>query len=117
MNSDFEICNRQLLMYLEEQPQVPWSTLNYLLAEINYGGRVTDDKDVRCITALLDKYFCKPVLTEAFKFSSSGLYYSPNELALQEVKDYIKTLPEDDDPEVFGLHHNANVTFEQKTVK
>jgi dynein heavy chain len=27
--------------------------LNYLFAEINYGGRVTDDKDVRLIKSIL----------------------------------------------------------------
>lgn len=43
-------------MYLDEQPIVPYKTLNYLIAEINYGGRVTDDKDVRLITALLLSY-------------------------------------------------------------
>jgi dynein heavy chain len=40
-------------MYLDEQPEVPYVTLNYIISEINYGGRVTDDKDVRLITALL----------------------------------------------------------------
>lgn len=43
-------------MYLDEQPVIPYKTLNYLIAEINYGGRVTDDKDVRLITALLLSY-------------------------------------------------------------
>lgn len=49
-------------MYLDEQPDVPYRTLNYLIAEINYGGRVTDDKDVRLITALLLKYFIPEVM-------------------------------------------------------
>ena len=47
-------------MYLDEQPDVPYRTLNYLIAEINYGGRVTDDKDVRLITALLLKLHSFP---------------------------------------------------------
>ena len=40
-------------MLLDEQPEVPYVALNVLVAEINYGGRVTDDKDVRIIKALL----------------------------------------------------------------
>lgn len=104
-------------MYLNEQPEVPWTTLKYLIAEINYGGRVTDDKDVRLITALLNKYFCPGVLKEQYNFSSSGVYHSPQVLELEEVKKYIKSFPPEDDPEVFGLHANSNITFEQKMTR
>jgi len=62
MNSDFVICNAQLKIYLEEQDDVPYQTLNYIFAEVNYGGRVTDSKDTRLIIALLSKYFNPEVL-------------------------------------------------------
>lgn len=65
-------------MYLDEQPEVPYQTLNYIISEINYGGRVTDDKDVRLITDLLKQYFCPNVLTDPnYIFSSSGVYHPP----------------------------------------
>lgn len=32
MNSDFDISERQLMMYLNEQPEVPYVALNYLVA-------------------------------------------------------------------------------------
>ena len=98
-------------MYLDEQPGVPWETLNFLIAEINYGGRVTDDKDVRLIKDLLKKYFNENVLQEHYNFSNSGVYHTPKELELKSVKDYVKSLPNDDEPEVFGLHANANITY------
>ena len=101
-------------MYLEEQPEVPYTTLNYLIAEINYGGRVTDDKDVRLITALLKKYFCSAVInSDSYNFSVSGIYHPPfgTSVSLNSVKAYILGLPLEDDPEVFGLHANANITF------
>ncbi len=77
MNSDFETSQMQLKMYLNEQPEVPYKTLNYLIAEINYGGRVTDDKDVRLITALLLSYLNPGVMTGKYSFSSSGVYITP----------------------------------------
>ena len=79
MNSDFETSDMQLKMYLNEQNQaeIPYKTLNYLIAEINYGGRVTDDKDVRLITALLENYLNEEVMTGKYKFSSSGVYITP----------------------------------------
>ena len=43
-------------MLLDEYEAIPYKVLNYLGAEINYGGRVTDDKDVRLISTILTKY-------------------------------------------------------------
>lgn len=80
MNSDFETSQLQLRMYLDEQPVVPFKTLNYLIAEINYGGRVTDDKDVRLITALLLSYLNPGIMQGVYNFSSSGIYHNPQNL-------------------------------------
>ena len=48
---------------------------------------------------------------EGYKFSSSGYYYSPSCSTMQSAISYLETLPLTDDPEVFGMHTNANVTF------
>jgi len=48
---------------------------------------------------------------ENYEFSSSGIYKSVTKLDLEEVKNYINNFPLEDDPEVFGLHVNANITF------
>jgi dynein heavy chain len=49
-------------MYLDEQELVPYTALNFVIADANYGGRVTDDKDVRLIGAMLSKYFCPELM-------------------------------------------------------
>jgi dynein heavy chain len=51
--------------------------LNYLGAEINYGGRVTDDKDVRLIKQILKKYITPDLFIKDYKFSRSGIYHVP----------------------------------------
>lgn len=91
--------------------------MNYLIAEVNYGGRVTDDKDVRLITALLLSYLNPEAMDGGYSFSSSGIYHTPKNLDLGQVKDYISSLPLEDDPEIYGLHRNANITFQQKNVR
>lgn len=101
-------------MYLDEQPDIPYTALNYVVAEVNYGGRVTDDKDVRMIKALLKRYFCAEIMNDNYKLSKIEHYYAPPESDVGAVKAYINQLPLEDDPEVFGLHPNANITFEQK---
>jgi dynein heavy chain len=46
-------------MFLDEaQDGIPYDAIIYLTAECNYGGRVTDDKDRRLITTLINDYFC-----------------------------------------------------------
>ena len=55
--SDLIISVRQLKMFLDEADPslgIPFDALKYLTAECNYGGRVTDDKDRRLITTLLN---------------------------------------------------------------
>jgi dynein heavy chain, axonemal len=52
-----------------------------------------------------------------YSFSPSRIYQSPKELDLDKVVTMIKNLPLDDEPEVFGLHANANITCQQKVVK
>lgn len=89
MNSDFITSNLNLKMYLDEQPEVPYIALNYIVAETNYGGRVTDDKDVRLIKALLKKYFCSDILKDDYRLSPSDTYYAPAECKLSETKAYI----------------------------
>merc|ERR1719506_3017526 len=77
MDSDFQVSYEQVNMYLTSQPGVPWITLNYIIAAVNYGGRVTDDKDVRLISAVLERYFNKDILEDGSKLSPLEQYYAP----------------------------------------
>ena len=46
---DLEISIRQTKMMLDEYDADQFKSLNYLIGECNYGGRVTDDKDRRSV--------------------------------------------------------------------
>lgn len=116
MNSDFQTSERQLMMYLDEQPEVPYVALNFLVSAVNYGGRVTDDKDVRLIKAMLKKYFCAEIMNDNYKLSKLDTYYAPPEGSLEDAMNYVNSLPLDEDPEVFGLHSNANIAYEKNVV-
>lgn len=111
MNSDFVTSKTQLKMYIDEQVDIPYNALNYVCAEVNYGGRITDDKDVRLSKAILKKYYCAEVMNDSYKLSKLETYFAPPEGTLADTKKYIESLPLEDDPEVFGLHPNANITY------
>lgn len=56
-------------MLLDDYDEIPYKVLNFLGAEINYGGRVTDDKDVRLIKTIIMVYVNPDVLNVGYKFS------------------------------------------------
>jgi len=116
-NSDIECSMMTLKMYLEEQEQMPWHALLYVIGQINYGGRVTDDLDRRCLMAILKKYYTPNVMIDSFRFTPSGTYYAPPEGKLKGYRDYINTLPASEAPEVFGMHGNANITFQMQEMR
>ncbi|RYY35163.1 hypothetical protein EON62_02715, partial [archaeon] len=112
-NSDLEISMRQLMLFLDEYDETPYRVLHTLTSYINYGGRVTDDKDSRTIDVILRDYFTPSILKEEYRFTPSGLYYSPTvdeEAPHRGYMTYIDELPLNADPEVFGMHPNANIT-------
>jgi len=117
MDSDFQVSREQVQMYLESQPGVPWVTLNYIIAEVNYGGRVTDDKDVRLISAFLKRYFNAGILDDSYKLSPLEHYYAPKEGTIEDVREYVRGLPMDEDPQVYGLHPNAQITAQSQAAK
>lgn len=42
----------------------------------------------------------------------AGVYYAPDAETIQAYRDYIENLPYSDEPEVFGMHENANIAFQ-----
>jgi dynein heavy chain len=110
MLEELTVSRRQLKIFIDSYNFVPFKVLNYIGAEINYGGRVTDDKDKRLISCILRRYLNPGILEDGYKFSDSGLYTSIHAGEKDEYLDYIKTLPLNPKPEAFGLHENAEIT-------
>mmetsp|Transcript_40474 Transcript_40474/g.77355 ORF Transcript_40474/g.77355 Transcript_40474/m.77355 type:complete len:681 (+) Transcript_40474:420-2462(+) len=110
-NSDIECSMMTLRMFLEEQEVIPWQALSYVIGEINYGGRVTDDLDRRCLLSILRQYLLPDVLNDDYRFSKSGTYFAPKEGLLIDMRSYISQLPLTEAPEVFGMHENADISF------
>ncbi|KAM3134228.1 hypothetical protein pb186bvf_013648 [Paramecium bursaria] len=109
-SADLAISVSQLKMFLDEYDEIPWEALNYMVAEANYGGRVTDPKDRRLIAILLKQFYNEDVLGDRYKLSQNGVYHIPPTGQLEDYKEYIKNLPLNDQTEVFGLHSNAEIS-------
>jgi len=112
-NSDFECATMNLKMFVEDHEELPWEALEYVTGHINYGGRVTDDIDRRCLMCILKQYYIPAVVYDGdYKFSASGRYFSPDPTSHNGAIDFVKGFPLNDDPELFGMHDNANISFQ-----
>lgn len=88
--------------------------LIFLVAEINYGGRVTDSIDGRLIFQIISRYMQPGVLTDDFYFSDTKNYRSIPGGSQADYVAYIKELPLNPQPEAFGMHENAQITTDTR---
>ena len=112
-DGDLSMCQRQIKMIIDEYDVIPFKVIRVLCGEINYGGRVTDDKDRRLINNLLENYVGAEVLRDDYSWSPSGAYVMPAASNRDETVAHIRGLPPVPHPEIFGLHENADITCDQ----
>ncbi|XP_027535085.1 dynein heavy chain 5, axonemal-like isoform X2 [Neopelma chrysocephalum] len=89
---------------------VNWSCVRYMLGEVQYGGRVTDDFDKALLNTYARVWFGEHMFSEKFCFYKD--YVIPKGKTVEDYLQYIEQLPVIDTPEVFGLHRNADITYQ-----
>ena len=59
-------------MLLGRGDGVPFEALLFVTGQINYGGRVTDDWDRRCLMTILRKFYNLHILDRKYQFSKAS---------------------------------------------
>jgi dynein heavy chain len=115
MNSDLKTGIQQLKLYIEDQNEIPLETLNVIIADVTYGGRITDVWDKRTNSSLMRKFFCDEILDDAYRFDSKdrkeeqnpedteGYFCAPPTCSIAETRAFVSRFPISDPPETFGL--------------
>lgn len=80
---------------------MPLDAIDYFVAEIIYGGRVTDDFDRRLLRTQLQDFISLESI-EKPRVKAGGL---------QEYLAFAEALPAYDQPGIFGLNENAQKTY------
>jgi len=123
-NGDLTAC----ILFLEKHlynGSISWPTFQYMVCEAQYGGKITDNMDRRLFktytTGWLNSSTCQEGFSfnpkvPIFKIQDNFVYKVENYDQIGQYHNYIKSFPEIDSPEIFGLHPNADLTFRVKEV-
>eukprot|EP00814_Leptocylindrus_danicus_P009510 CAMPEP_0116004988 /NCGR_PEP_ID=MMETSP0321-20121206/911_1 /TAXON_ID=163516 /ORGANISM="Leptocylindrus danicus var. danicus, Strain B650" /LENGTH=4605 /DNA_ID=CAMNT_0003473357 /DNA_START=128 /DNA_END=13942 /DNA_ORIENTATION=- len=121
-NGDLQSCMLFLEKHLYNGP-ISWSTFQYMVAAVQYGGKITDSLDVRLFRTYTEEWLTEKTCEEdytynpsmpIFKMANDFQYRVPSFTEHSEYRKFIDTFPEIDSPEIFGLHPNADLTFRVK---
>ncbi|CAL1673550.1 unnamed protein product [Lasius platythorax] len=94
---------------------INWQIVRYMIGEVQYGGRVTDDYDKRLLNTFAKVWFTDALFAEGFVF-----YKGYPLLIFKQVSDYLKAIDAMstiDPPQVYGLHPNADITYQSNTTQ
>ncbi|KAJ8736206.1 hypothetical protein PYW08_006862 [Mythimna loreyi] len=100
---------------LETGQNVSWTTVRYMVSAVQYGGRVTDDFDTRLLTTFCRVWFSDQLFNDEFQFHQGyGILKFKN---IPEYLEEIETMKTIDPPQAYGLHTNADITYQRNTTQ
>merc|ERR1711981_716630 len=100
--------------------------MQYIVSEVQYGGKITDDLDRRLFSTYAESWLTPSTLAPNFNFNPVNMvgtipkdftYSIPDGMEIDIYRQYLSTFPEVDSPEIFGLHPNADMTYRMKEVR
>jgi dynein heavy chain len=110
--SDFDICTRVIEKLIEKPSKaISWEALRFLVSDIHYGGRVTDEWDQRLMQVYAEQYFCPELLTtQNYQLSVNTAYFVPDPTTAADYLQFVNRMPANDPPDAFGQHPNADLS-------
>jgi dynein heavy chain len=91
--------------------------MQYMVCEVQYGGRITDALDrelMNCYTYLWINENCFQPNYNFMPSVTDFVYQIPDAQEHPKYMEYISEMPGSDNPPIFGLHPNADLTFSLK---
>ena len=123
---DFDTSSKLVNIYLYEADvdYIPWDSIIYLIGEVTYGGSIVDETDRIVMTSTLNKFINENLFEKKKDENGNdldeemvinfGKYSIPVFKNLDGYQNHIKSLPDFDTPDIFGLNDNANIVYQLK---
>jgi dynein heavy chain len=108
MNASMSFCRKHFRSSENSGRPISWPTVKYMVCEIQYGGRVTDDYDRRLLNTIGDKWLSSKMMHPDMEFSK-GYGYPPLH-SIELTKLFINDLPSYDSHDIFGFQSNAETS-------
>ena len=113
-DSDLDSSITMLRTFLNtEEETIPWDAIRHMIGNVNYGGRVTEEMDLRLLMNLLGIYINPQIFEPNYKFSQLGIYHVPENNTIEGYITYLNSLPMIEAPEIFGLGDNSNIKLQK----
>lgn len=127
-NSDLEasltFLDRHILQAETLNQQPSWEIMRFMVCDVQYGGRITDEKDFELMQAFGNEWLDAKILKNEFNFIESGgkstdnpdkdKYIVIDSIDINRYRDYINGLPSFEHPSLFFLNKNADITFRKR---
>ena len=118
-NSDLEasltFIDRHILQVETLGTSPNWDIIRFMVCDVQYGGRITDEKDFELMQAFGSEWMDDKIIANTFSFGDSTPEYkvldSPE---IQRYRDNINNLPNFEKPGLFFLNKNADITFRRR---
>jgi dynein heavy chain len=115
-NSDLEASLKFLEKHSFANVGLQWVTIQYMVAEVQYGGRITDDFDRLLFNTFAKFWLQQGIFDDTFTFAPKAVtgnftYKIPRFEVHEEYLKFIQTFPDTDVPEIFGLNLNAELVY------
>ncbi|XP_076762246.1 dynein axonemal heavy chain 7 [Xylocopa sonorina] len=107
-HTDLQLSIMQLQNFINNTKYVPFNILLYLIGECNYGGKIQDEFDGRCLKHLLIDYCNSNIIeTDQRSYLNHIEELVPQRYEYQHIIEHIKKIPLDLPPQVFGFNENG----------
>ncbi|CAG9316033.1 unnamed protein product [Blepharisma stoltei] len=102
-----------------QNSQPDWDIVRFMVCDIQFGGRITDEKDFELIQAFGAEWIDERIMSTSFSFNSGpstgdNSYKVIDSTEISRYRDQISMLPAFESPSLFFLNQNADITFRRR---